>query len=120
MEDPKKIPTTGKYILGGPEGKTALPCNDLLEWADWFEGARTTVNRTIIPIYTDRMMFEDCYISTIFLGLDYSFGIGNAQKPLLFETMIFKGKHNSYQHRCSTWEQAEVMHQEAVDLVMKF
>ena len=52
-------------------------------------------------------------VSTFFLGLDHAFGGG---PPLLFETMIFGMPERSeeYQERCSTWEQAEAMHERAV------
>jgi hypothetical protein len=53
-------------------------------------------------------------ISTVFLGLDHNFFGG---KPLLFETMVFGGDNNEYQNRCSTWEEAESMHQLAVEMV---
>jgi hypothetical protein len=53
-------------------------------------------------------------ISTVFLGLDHNFFGG---KPLLFETMVFGGENDEYQNRCSTWEEAEAMHQVAVEIV---
>ena len=53
---------------------------------------------------------KDVSISTVFLGLDHRFGKG---EPLLFETMIFGGKEDGYQNRCTTWEQAEEMHLKA-------
>jgi hypothetical protein len=91
-----------KYIL---DGKTPRPTADLMEWARWIETA-------------DRHIASDevngARVSTVFLGLDHSFGQGD---PLLFETMIFGGPHDQYQDRCSTWEQAEVMHAKAVQLV---
>jgi hypothetical protein len=34
--------------------------------------------------------------------------------PLLFETMIFDGNNEDYQTRCSTWAEAEQMHEVAV------
>lgn len=47
---------------------------------------------------------ENVEISTVFLGVDYSFGYGN---PLVFETMIFGGEHDTMGWRYSTWEEAE-------------
>lgn len=53
-------------------------------------------------------------ISTVFLGLNHRyFGDG---PPLIFETMIFGGKHDGYQSRSSTWEEAEKEHAEAIAL----
>ena len=90
-----------KYIL---QGKKVVPA-DLMTWAKWFETGDRHVANTAIG---------DVRVSTVFLGLDHSFGHG---EPLLFETMIFGGEHNDYQTRCSTWEQAEAQHAEAVALV---
>lgn len=49
----------------------------------------------------------DTRVSTVFLGLDHSFGEG---PPLLFEAMAFGGPLDEEQERCTTWEQAEAMH----------
>lgn len=65
-------------------------------------------------------MIGDIKISTVFLGLDHSmdsFNPPDDHKPIVFETMIFGGEHEDYQMRCSTWDEALLMHQEAVDLV---
>ncbi len=53
-------------------------------------------------------------ISTVFLGLNHNWAEGT---PILFETMIFGGEHANYQERYSTWEEAEIGHQKAVNLV---
>jgi hypothetical protein len=37
-------------------------------------------------------------------------------RRLLFETMIFGGRLDRFQNRCSSWDQAEAVH-EAVELV---
>jgi hypothetical protein len=92
---------TEKYIL---EGHSAIPCNSAMDWAHWFEKANRVVAQTSCG---------DTRVSTVFLGLDHSFG---GATPLLFETMIFGGPNDGYQERCSTWEEAEVMHEKAVTL----
>jgi hypothetical protein len=46
-------------------------------------------------------------VSTVFVGVNQVF----------FETMIFGGKYNGYQRRCSTWDEAEIEHAEAVAMV---
>ena len=46
-------------------------------------------------------------VSTVFLIVDHQLGDG---PPLLFETMVFGGELDQEQERCSTWEEAEVMH----------
>ena len=53
-------------------------------------------------------------LSTVFLGIDHSWDNG---PPVLFETMVFGGNHDQYQERCSTWKQAEDMHERACALV---
>jgi hypothetical protein len=54
-------------------------------------------------------------VSTVFLGLDHSFG-RNSQ-PMIFETMVFGGPLDGEQERCSTWAQAEAMHAAMVERV---
>ena len=89
------------YILDGKTAKSA----SLMEWAQWFEAADRHVAKTIVN--------DEVNVSTVFLGLDHSFGSG---PPLLFETMIFGGEHDQYQERFETWEQAEDGHKIAVAL----
>lgn len=93
----------GKYYK--LEGKKAVPCKDVTEWALWNQKADRTVKKDTI---------NGCDVSTVFLGLCHQFGDG---PPLIFETMIFGGPHDQYQDRCSTWEQALSMHQKAINLL---
>ena len=92
---------TDKYIL---DGKTPVPCGDLIAWATWLG----KTNRHVGNAEKDGVR-----VSTVFLGLDHSWGDG---PPRLFETMIFGGEHDDYQERCSTWEEAEAMHTKACAL----
>ena len=92
----------GRYIL---EGHKAVPIDDLMEWAKQFEIDNRVVQQDEI---------NGIKVSTVFLGLDHSFGDG---KPLLFETMIFGGEHDGYQDRYSTWDEAEEGHKQALKLV---
>jgi hypothetical protein len=49
-------------------------------------------------------------VSTVFLGLDHQWHAHGP--PLLFETMVFgKGELDERQERCTTWEEAEAMHE---------
>lgn len=77
----------------------AMPV-DFMTWARWFEKADTRV--------VAKDLIEGSRVSTVFLGLDHSFGGGGP--PLLFETMVFDGPLNGEMERCSTWEQAEAQH----------
>lgn len=92
----------GQYILNG---KTPVECNDLMEWAKQMEGKNRIVEQS---------QLGDVKVSTVFLGLDHSFGDG---EPLLFETMIFGGEHDQYQDRYSTWDEAVEGHKKACKLV---
>jgi hypothetical protein len=59
-------------------------------------------------------------ISTVFLGVDHAFGDG---PPMLFETMIFglptDETEGEYQDRCTTRDEALVMHDKAVEHAKK-
>jgi hypothetical protein len=104
-EEPK-MTDTDTYIL---DGRNPIPCADFIARAQWFQTSDRQVAKTD---------FGDVRVSTVFLGLDRSFGQG---PPLLFETMIFGGSfgQDRYQERCSTWEEAEAQHAEAVDVVRR-
>lgn len=83
-------------------GKLPVPCS-LEEWCDWFaKGDRIVRQDQVGPLR----------VSTVFLGLDHNhFGRGD---PLLFETMILDDIEDHYQTRCTTWDQAELMHEVAM------
>lgn len=79
---------------------------DLMTWARWFEnGEKRRVAQTVV---------QDATVSTVFLGLNHQFGHG---PPLLFETMIFGGKHDDFCDRYSTLEEARRGHDQAVAMV---
>lgn len=93
----------GHFILDGHE---VVACS-IDKWAKQL-GDRDygRVDKTVLP--------SGSIISTVFLGLDHSFGEG---APLLFESMYFPHQGPDDDHwreedceRCSTWEQAEKQH----------
>jgi hypothetical protein len=92
-----------RYILNDEKTPVVV---DLMTWARWFETGKRTVGADDVGV--------DVHVSTVFLGLDHSFSHG---PPLLFETIVFGGRHDGYQKRCSTWADAEAQHQAALDLV---
>lgn len=92
-----------KYIL---EGKTPKVVDDVIEWGRWFE----TANRHV----ADTHLSDGVRVSTAFLGIDHNFGGG---EPILFETMIFGGKHDQYTERYCTYEEAEIGHKQALTKV---
>jgi len=85
---------------------------DLFEWAHRMEG-RGDPDRWRVD---GTMLSNGKYVSTVFLGLNHAFGSG---PPLLFETMVFPSDTDfadEYCERCSTWDEAVIMHAEAVAL----
>ena len=93
----------GHYILKGHE---PVEC-DLPTWGKFFGNIdNRRVDNTELTVNG-----EGVRVSTVFLGIDHSFGDGGP--PLLFETMIFGGDHDEYCERHSTWEEAEAGHAKA-------
>lgn len=89
-----------QYIIDGNKHKEV----DLLTWAKWFEN---TENRRIA--YSDSP--KGWSISTVFLGIDHSFGEG---EEMLYETMVFNSgtELDGEPFRYSTREKAEEGHEE--------
>lgn len=76
-------------------------------YEDWFNG------RNHVKVSRDTIGVVD--ISTVFLGMDHSYG--DRGPAVLFETMIFGGAHDGWQRRCSTWDEATILHKHALALV---
>lgn len=80
----------------------------LNEWANWVESGKQRVAETIVG---------EARISTVFLGLDHNFS-SIPKEPVLWETMVFGGKFDQHQERCSgKLEDAKSMHNQVVALV---
>ncbi len=79
---------------------------DINEWGSWRESASDPCR------VGDDDVCGYC-VSTVFLGIDHSFGRG---PPILWETMVFgEGHLDMDMDRCGgTWEQAEEMHRRMV------
>lgn len=89
------------YVLD-EQGEPVLE-TDLMKWAEWFG--------TPARILAQEWVAES-QISTVFLGIDHNWGDG---PPILWETMVFNGRLNGEQDRCSgSREQAMAMHAEMV------
>lgn len=101
-----ELPATRHYFF---DDGVITPAGDFLAWAMWFEKADRRVAQTFIG---------GVHISTVFLGLDHSFGSG---PPILFETMIFGAEVgdelDQYQERYAGLEQAMAGHERAVAAV---
>ena len=81
---------------------------DVKKWAKWFGRADRHIGYTKIGRVN---------ISTIFLGMVSIDNGFTCDKPVLWETMIFGGKHDQYQERYCTKEEALIGHEKAVELV---
>ena len=92
------------YTLDEKWNPVAEP--DLMKWARWFNTAKRHIGNETIG---------DSQISTVFLGVDHGFDGGS---PVLWETMVFGGKLDQEQDRCSgSREQAEAMHAKMLERV---
>jgi hypothetical protein len=81
---------------------------DLMTWARWFETADRKVWRTALA------QPAGVEVSTVFLGLDHSYGEG---PPVLWETMVFGGVYDTKQWRYCTKQEALDGHRRAVQIV---
>ena len=93
------------FVLEG----TRVRAVDFMEWAFWMEANRS---KRIIQ----QEWIGGCLVSTVFLGINHNFLDG---PPLLFETMIFHGKHDGYTARCTNWFEAHHEHAKAKLLVLQ-
>lgn len=97
---PRYYHRDGKPVVDSPEG---LPAWE--QWALMFEDSKARIVGRNKTLYGE-------LLSTVWLGLDHSFGGGS---PLIFETMLFppKGKENrdELQLRYATEREAYDTHQ---------
>lgn len=56
-------------------------------------------------------------VSTVFLGLNHQHGLDEGLPPLIFETMIFGGRHDQTTIRYSTEERARGGHEAVVSVI---
>ena len=107
-----------KYILDGAGNPVPEP--DTLKWGQWFEDSMANDCRTVARPNVGKFQ-----VSTVFLGLDHSFG---GEYPVLFETMIFRigaepddgTKWLDFQERYSTRAEALEGHKRAVEWATKY
>jgi hypothetical protein len=94
------------YILD--ENHNPVPCNDPIIWGQWMEKDFNSTKRVAEDFVGEKR------ISTVFLGMDHSFGQG---PPLLFETMVFPldSLQDEICERCSTWDEAIIQHNEILE-----
>jgi hypothetical protein len=98
---------SGKYVLDA-NGEPKLE-EDVITWGRWLESANRHIDRTELG--------SGVHVSTVFLGLDHSFGDGS---PILWETMIFglpeTSEYAQYQDRYSSKQAAVEGHKAAAVL----
>lgn len=104
----------GSYIL---HGKTPVPEDRLIPWAEWIENNNRHVAATRIG---------NLWVSTVFLGLDHNFDYSRVHNPILFELMVFQSgeSHREYpvdleQRRYTTWWNALRGHKRMVRRIRK-
>jgi hypothetical protein len=92
------------YILDADRRPVNCPNDEA-----WFEWFATTERHVAI----DRVGVA--IISTVFVGIDRSYG--SAPHPLVFETHIFGGEHDGWEESTASWDEAKLVHAEAVAMV---
>jgi len=92
------------YILN--KSNYPIQCDDNEEWSKWMQENNRIVNHDFVG---------DILISTVFLGVDHSWGGG---PPELFETMTFAKDESPWDHtvigRYTFWDEAVDGHEKAV------
>jgi len=95
--------TPGEYFVMDADGAVRGPV-DLITWGRFFEDIDARrVARTEVA--------EGVEVSTVFLGIDHSWGSG---PPLLFETMVFRAGDGGDCWRYTTHAQALAGHDQVV------
>lgn len=105
LDHGERVDIPMRYMYRDKEGRPI----SLLEWIELF------ADKSYQIIQQDRIG-KEIEVSTVWLGIDHGFGM---TKPIIFETMIFGGKHNQYQRRYSTIQDALKGHEAAVRLVRR-
>lgn len=119
INDANKLPHSDiKFIL---HDHTVILEPNVVRWALWFEKYDRRVGSSEFALPVEHWFWrllgrkDNYWVSTVFLGVDHNFTSVEETEPLLFQTVIWKNYNQEvYQTRCSTWEQAEAMHSEAI------
>lgn len=95
------------------DGRTVVPAENAADWEQAMlarcEGL--AVGKDPWRVASDQIGIA--HVSTVFLGIEVS------TPPRPFETMVFGGRLDGEQQRCSTWEEAERQHAFTVERVRK-
>jgi hypothetical protein len=101
------------YILvdGEPVAVDHTKLEELLRWGHWYGSGDRSVARTELA--------DGVWVSTIFLGVDASFG-RDGENPILWETMVFgQGQYDQCRRRYRSLADAKIGHEEIVELVKR-
>lgn len=93
------------YTLSARDGKTPVPCDDIVAWGIWMGYAPRQVGFTRIGEAT---------VGTAFVGIAEGFRDG---RPILFETLVMGGGIHYPREEYCTWDEAEAGHSRRVALV---
>ena len=93
------------YVLD--ENDNPVATEDYLKWSEFF----SSINNRSFG-YTQ--LEGNVTVSTIFMGIDYSFGLVE-KNPILFETMVFGGPLNGKIKRYSSKDDAKKGHAAIVE-----
>lgn len=88
------------------DGKTVVKCKTMEEYAEFRKSGKWIISQSTLYTCNGKVG-----VSTVLLQFDH----GRPDKPLYFETMVFGGRHDEYQRRYATREEAEAGHREAVE-----
>src|SRR5262245_16629484 len=94
------------YVL---VGQTPVHEPDLFKYLEW----RGAIDDDGMIVRKDQIGATE--VSTVFLGLDHSFGRGNRRQ--LFETAFFINGNVTIYARCATWAEAEQQHAAALKFI---
>jgi hypothetical protein len=87
------------------EAGQPVPVDDVREWVVLDDPRRVVAYSLVGSVE----------VSTVFLGMDLDF-LGKGQ-PVLWETMVFGGRHDKFQERYTTRAAAEIGHERVVTMV---
>lgn len=102
------------YFYKLDENKNVIPCTSK-ECDQQLEEMKKNDTKHVAQTTIDNK-----WISTVWLGLNYRYDDEKDLPPLVFETMILDTKTDEwedYQKRYSTWEEAELGHERAIQWV---
>lgn len=99
-----KLPTKYLYTLTRRE---VAPCDDLVIWVHYMVTVDRRVSHDIVAVVMDGEEVGNIVVSTVFTGIDLSFGHGS---PLVFDTAVFGGPLDGMQYPCYTYDGAQKAH----------